>query len=51
MRRTTAVIQAQRATPLPRGWLIVGLALASWALFAVLWAGMTQLFQFVAAAI
>ena len=47
MRRTTAVIQAQRATPLPRGWLIAGFAMASWAIFALLWAGTSQLFQFV----
>ena len=51
MRRTTAVMHAQRALPLPRGWLIVGFALASWAVFALLWAGMNQLFQFVSLAL
>lgn len=45
--RRTAVMHAQRALPLPRGWLIVGFALASWAVFALLWAGMSQLFQFI----
>ena len=51
MRRTTAVIHAQRALPLPRGWIVLGGALASWALFAGLWAGTSQLFGFVLAAI
>jgi hypothetical protein len=44
-------MHAQHALPLPRGWLIVGFALASWAVFALLWAGMGQLFQFVSAVI
>ena len=47
MRRTTAVLHAQHALPLPRGWLIMGFALTSWAVFALLWAGMSQLFQVV----
>lgn len=51
MRRTTAVMPLQHALPLPRGWLIVGFALASWAVFALLWAGMNQLFQFVSLAL
>ena len=49
MRRTIAAAQAQRAMPLPRGWIVVGLALASWLLFAGIWAGMSQLFAFVLA--
>lgn len=51
MRRNTAVVYAQRSLPLPRGWIILGLALASWALFAGLWAGMSQLFGLVLATI
>lgn len=51
MRRTTAVMHAQHALPLPRGWLIAGFALASWAVFAVLWAGMSQLIQVVSSVI
>jgi len=50
MRRTAAVAQVQRALPLPRGWIILGLALASWAVFAGLWAGASQLFAFILAA-
>ena len=51
MRRTIATAHAQRALPLPRGWIVAGLALASWGLFAGLWAGMSQLFALVLAAV
>ncbi|MCR6673616.1 hypothetical protein [Devosia ginsengisoli] len=51
MRRTSAAVQTQRSLPLPRGWIILGGALASWALFAGLWAGTSQLFGFVLSAI
>lgn len=47
MRRTTAVVHAPRSLPLPRGWFILAGALASWALFAALWSGTSQLFSFV----
>ncbi len=47
MRRTTAVMHGQHTLPLPRGWLIAGFAMASWAIFALLWAGTSQLFQFI----
>ena len=47
MRRTTAVLHAQRPLPLPRGWIILGGALASWALLAGLWAGTSQLFAYI----
>ena len=50
MRRTTANVQTQRSQSLPRGWIILGAALASWALFVGLWAGSSQLFQFVLSA-
>lgn len=51
MRHTTAVVQAQRSLPLPRGWMVVGAALASWALFAGVLTGIGQLFAFLLAAI
>jgi hypothetical protein len=51
MRRTTAVLHAQHPLPLPRGWIILGAALTGWALFAGLWVGTSQLFQFVLAAV
>lgn len=50
MRRTTAVLHQHRALPLPRGWILGGAALASWALLATIWVGMSQLFQLVLAA-
>jgi hypothetical protein len=43
MRRTTAAMPIRRALPLPRGWIILGLALASWAVVTGLWAGLHQL--------
>lgn len=49
MRRTIAVMHAQHT--LPRGWVIVGFALASWAVFALLWAGISQFFQFVSSVV
>lgn len=51
MRRTTVVTHSERTVPLSRGWIILGLALASWALFAGLWAGTSQLFAFVLSAV
>lgn len=51
MRRTTAVLHAQHPLPLPRGWVILGAALASWAVFAGIWTGTSQLFLFIFAAI
>lgn len=51
MRRTTTVLHAHHPLPLPRGWIILGAALSSWALFAGLWAGTSQLFQFVLSAV
>lgn len=50
MRRTTAVAHAERPLPLSRGWIVLGAALASWALFAGMWAGLGQLFQAISAA-
>ncbi|MNY77638.1 hypothetical protein D3C86_2176110 [compost metagenome] len=50
MRRNTAALNAQHPLPLPRGWIILGAALTSWALFAAAWVGASQLFHFVLAA-
>ncbi|WP_156460406.1 hypothetical protein [Devosia sp. Root635] len=43
MNRTVAVVSAEHLL-LPRGWIILGMALSSWALFVALAAGMNQLF-------
>lgn len=52
MRRTTvATTNAGRSLGLPRGWIIVGLALASWALFAGGGIMLARLFAYVGAAI
>ncbi|HTO27623.1 MAG TPA: hypothetical protein VL017_03445 [Devosia sp.] len=51
MRRTTAVLHAQRPLPLSRGWIVVGAALASWALFIGLSATVGALFTSLLAAI
>lgn len=50
MRRTSAAVQT-RSLPLPRGWIILGGALASWALVVALWTGTSQLFGFVLSAL
>ena len=50
MRRNTAALHDQHPLPLPRGWIILGAALTSWALFAAAWFGASQIFQFVLAA-
>lgn len=47
--RTTAA--THQTSGLPRGWIITGAALASWMVVAAAWAGMSQLFTFVSAAI
>ena len=51
MRQTSSVVHAQHSLPLGRGWIIVGAALASWAVFAGLWTGTSQLFLYVLAAV
>ena len=51
MRRNTAALHDQHPLPLPRGWIILGAALTSWALFAAAWFGASQIFQFVLAAV
>lgn len=50
MRRTTAVLHAQRALPIPRGWIVVGAALASWAFFLGVSASLVPLFNWLLAA-
>jgi hypothetical protein len=51
MRRTTAVLHAHRSSPLPRGWIVLTAALASWALLVTLSAGVGPLFTWLLAAI
>jgi hypothetical protein len=51
MRRNATVIRAQRPLPLPRGWIIVGAAIASWTLFLGLSATVGAAFQWLLAAI
>ena len=51
MRRSNAIVQVQRITPLPRGWIVLGAALASWALFIGLAATLSQLFALVLSAV
>ena len=49
--RRVALNTHSRHLSIPRGWVIVGSALTSWLLFAMLWAGLTSLFSFVASSI
>lgn len=51
MRRISAVAHAVQVSQLPRAWFVLGAALVSWMLIAVLMTGTTQLFSFVSAAI
>jgi hypothetical protein len=51
MRRTATVVRVQRSLPIPRGWIIVGAALASWTLFLGLSATIGALFQWLLASI
>ena len=50
MRRTTVASPVPRPFALPRGYVILGAALLSWGLFALVWVSMSQLFQFVMSA-
>ncbi|MGV8832913.1 MAG: hypothetical protein ACOH2N_13130 [Devosia sp.] len=51
MRMTVITPQTTASAGFPRGWAIVGLALASWVVVAGMWIGLSQLFGFVAAAL
>ena len=51
MRRNATSAQAAQISVLPRGWIVLGAALASWMLVAMLWTGTSQLFSFVLAAV
>lgn len=48
-----SVVPAQSAnsTTIPRGWIILGAAVTSWALVLTVGAGATQLFAYVASAL
>ena len=49
MRHSTA--QTRPSYALPRGWIVLGAALGCWLLFALAWAGISTLFNFVLASI
>ena len=51
MRRTTAVLHVQRPLPIPRGWIVLGAALASWAFFLGVSASFAPLFNWLLATI
>lgn len=51
MRKTAAISQTSTSVGLPRGWAILGLALASWVLVGGMWAAASQLYGFVTAAL
>ena len=50
MRQPTMTSHAQSIS-IPRGWIVLGAALLSWALVAATWSMTTQLFAYVSAAI
>ncbi|MET3925002.1 hypothetical protein [Devosia sp. 2618] len=51
MRQTSVANTNAAAIGLPRGWVILGSALASWAILASVWFGATQMFSFLMASI
>ena len=51
MRKTATLSQTNTTAALPRGWAILGLALASWVLVGGMWAAASQLYGLVAAAL
>lgn len=51
MRRRTATALALHLSQVPRGWIMLGAALASWMLLAAMLMGISQLFAYVSAVI
>jgi hypothetical protein len=51
MRRTTTAAQAIQISHFPRGWIVLGAAIASWMLVAAMWMATSQLFVYVSGAI
>lgn len=51
MRRAAMHTQTHPELALPRGWIILGAALASWLVVAVVWSGMSQIFTLVSAVV
>jgi hypothetical protein len=49
--RSTAMPAQAKVAVLPRGWIIIGMALASWLVITAMWTGMTQIFALVAAVV
>ncbi|WEK05675.1 MAG: hypothetical protein P0Y65_05320 [Candidatus Devosia phytovorans] len=48
MRRSTTTVQAVAAPSIPRGWILIAAAIASWMLVVAVFAATTQLFGLVA---
>lgn len=51
MRRNMTSAQVSAPTTMPKGWIILGLALVSWVVVAAMVGGMTQMFSLVSAAL
>lgn len=49
--RSTAMQAPTKTASLPRGWIVVGMALASWLVVAALWTGMSGIFGMIVAAV
>lgn len=49
--RSNAMQAQTKAAVLPRGWIVLGMALASWLVVAAMWTGMSQIFDLVVAAV
>ena len=49
--RQQAMTSQAHSISIPRGWVLLGAGLFSWALFAATWSLTTQLFAFVSAVI
>jgi hypothetical protein len=49
--RSTAMPAQTKTVSLPRGWIVLGMALASWLVVAAMLTGMSQIFDLVAAAV
>ena len=51
MRSNSMPAQTKTAAILPRGWIVLGMALASWLVVAAMWTAMSQTLDLVAAAV
>ena len=51
MRLSASHVPSHSIARLPRGWLVLGLAVASWILVAMAWTGLSHLFGLVLATV